>query len=139
MDGAATPPVAMPPATVLRARSVAADKAEAGRILTVGMANGGRLSNEDHTQLAWLVAQNTPLSLGAAQGAGHRGRSAHPSRRSGGGGNRAQDRGLCRVCGRRSRCLFGAVIAAFAAISARWEEDRETGLLPGTRVETVRL
>jgi hypothetical protein len=35
--------------------------------------------------------------------------------------------------------LFGAVVAVFAAVSARWEDDREQGLIPGTRVVETRF
>jgi hypothetical protein len=34
--------------------------------------------------------------------------------------------------------LFGALLAVAASISARWEDDKEHGILPGTRVSEVR-
>ena len=140
MDGGSNAATASPTvaATALRPRSLAADKAEAGRILTVGMANGGHLSSEDHTQLAWLVTQDTPLSLGAAQ-----------SRVTNVEARIHSDEVAAAETARKTAAyaslwtalalMFGAVIAAAAAISARWEDDKEAGILPGTRVETVRL
>ncbi len=35
--------------------------------------------------------------------------------------------------------LFGAIIAVAASISARWEDDKEHGILPGTRISEVRF
>ncbi|HEY0302257.1 MAG TPA: hypothetical protein VGC36_13010 [Rhizomicrobium sp.] len=137
MDAAAPPSAASPPA-LLRARSIAADKAEAGRILAVGMANGGRLSSEDHTQLAWLIAQDTPLSLGAAQ-ARVTDVAARIRRDEIAAADTARKTAAYASLWTAFALLFGAVIAAFAAISARWEDDKESGLLPGTRVETLRL
>ncbi len=130
---ASTPTTAAP-----TTRSVGADKAEAGRILTVGMANGGRLSPADHTQLARLVSQDTGITLGDAQ------------RRVSDVENRIhQDEVTAAETARKTAAyaslwmalalLFGAAIAVAAAISARWEDDREMGILPGTRVEAVRF
>jgi hypothetical protein len=119
-------------------RSLGADKAEAGRILTVGMANGGHLTSADHTQLARLVSQDTGLSLGDAQ-----------RRVTDVEGRIHQDEVTAAETARKAAAyaslwtalalLFGAVIAVAAAISARWEDDREAGILPGTRVEAVRF
>ena len=140
MDGGsniatATPSVA---ATALRPRNLAADKAEAGRILTVGMANGGHLSSEDHTQLAWLVTQDTPLSLGAAQSR-VTALEARIHRDEVAAAETARKTAAYASLWTALALMFGAVIAAAAAISARWEDDKEAGFLPGTRVETVRL
>ncbi len=124
--------------TVLRPRSIAADKAEAGRILSVGLANGGHLSSEDHTQLAWLVSQDTPLSLGAAQArvTDVEARIRHDEAAA---ADAARKAAATASLWTAFALLFGAVLAAAAAISARWEDDREAGLLPGTRVEAVRF
>jgi hypothetical protein len=119
-------------------RSIGADKAEAGRILTIGMANGGHLTPDDHTQLARLVSQDTGLTLGAAQT-----RVTDVETRI------RQDEVTAAETARKAAAyaslwtafalLFGAVIAVAAAISARWEADREAGFLPGTRVVETRL
>jgi hypothetical protein len=120
-----------------RPHSVVADKAEAGRILTVGLANGGHLSSDDHTQLARLVAQDTGLTLGAAQ-----------SRVTDVEARIHDDEVQAAEAARKAAAfaslwtafalLFGAVVAAAAAISARWEDDREMGLM-GTRVSETRF
>jgi hypothetical protein len=130
---ASTPTTGMP-----TTRSIGADKAEAARILTVGMANGGHLTSADHTQLARLVSQDTGLSLGDAQ-----------RRVTDVEGRIHQDEVTAAETARKTAAyaslwtalalLFGAVIAVAAAISARWEDDREMGILPGTRVEAVRF
>ncbi|MEI9885236.1 MAG: hypothetical protein WDN08_01855 [Rhizomicrobium sp.] len=129
---------APPPPAVLAARNVGADKAEAGRILAIGMANGGRLSSEDHTQLAWLIAQDTTLSPGAAQArvTDVAARIRHDEVAA---AETARKTAAYASLWTAFALLFGAVIAAFASISARWEEDRESGVLPGTRVEAVRF
>jgi hypothetical protein len=119
-------------------RAISADKAEAGRILAVGMANGATLSADDRAQLARLVAQDTGLTFGAAQervadvtGRIHRDEVAtvEMARKT------AADASLWTAFA----LLFGAIIAIFAAVSARWEDDREAGLFPGTRVSTVKF
>ena len=141
MDGGsstAAPATASATMTAPRPRSIAADKAEAGRIISVGMANGGHLSSEDHTQLAWLISQDTPLSLGAAQN-----RVTDVEARMHSDEVKAAE--IARKTAAYASLwtalalLFGALVAAAAAISARWEDDKEAGFLPGTRVETVRL
>ena len=140
MDGSSTIATAAPTvaATGLRPRNLAADKAEAGRILTVGMANGGHLSSEDHTQLAWLIAQDTPLPLGAAQSR-VTDIEARIHRDEVAAAETARKTAVYASLWTALALMFGAVIAAAAAISARWEDDKEAGFLPGTRVETVRL
>ena len=125
-------------ATAPTMRSIGADKAEAGRILTVGMANGGHLSSQDHTQLARLITQDTNLALGEAQ-----------LRVSDVEARIHQDETAAAETARKTAAyaslwtafalLFGAVVAVFATISARWEDDREAGILPGTRVSEVRF
>ncbi|HEX4301655.1 MAG TPA: hypothetical protein VHZ78_02605 [Rhizomicrobium sp.] len=137
---ATAPPTALGTTTIMPStpRSIGADKAEAGRILTVGMANGGHLTADDHTQIARLVAQDTGLTLGAAQ-----------SRVTDVENRIRQDEAAAAETARKTAAyaslwtafalLFGAVVAVAAAISARWEADKEAGFLPGTRVESVRL
>jgi len=118
-------------------RPLGADKAEAGRILTVGMANGERLSGEDRSQLATLVSNDTGLSLASA------------GRRVDDVTQRIHDDEVAAAEAARKAAataslwtafalLFGAVVAVFAAVSARWEDDRESGLVPGTRVSETR-
>ena len=135
-------PTTPPPTTAATAtaafRAIGADKAEAGRILTVGLTSGEALSSDDHAQLARLVAQDTGLTLGAAQ------------RRVTDVVDRIrQDETTAAKTARRTTAraslwtafalLFGAIVAVFAAISARWEDDRETEILPEARVTTTRL
>lgn len=127
-----------PAASTVTTRSLAADKAEAGRILTVGMANGERLSGDDHVQLARLVSNDTGLTLGAAQ-----------SRVTDVENRIREDEIKTAETARKTAAyaslwtalalLFGAVVAVAAAISARWEADKEQGVLPGTRVSEVRF
>ncbi|MEI9993211.1 MAG: hypothetical protein WDM91_01340 [Rhizomicrobium sp.] len=119
-------------------RSLGADKAEAGRILTVGLANGGTLSGEDRTQLARLVSTDTGLTFGAAQA-----RVTQVENRI------REDEVKTAEAARKAAAyaslwtalalLFGAVVAVAAAISARWEDDREGGVLPGSRVVETRF
>ncbi len=136
---AMAPAAAMPIVTTTPGmRSIGADKAEAGRILTIGMANGGHLTPDDHTQIARLVAQDTGLTLGAAQ-----------SRVTDVENRIRQDEVTAAETARKTAAyaslwtafalLFGGMVAVAAAISARWEADKEAGFLPGTRVESVRL
>jgi len=137
--GPATAPVTPVTSTPLPAatRPLGADKAEAGRILTVGMANGERLSGEDRSQLATLISNDTGLSLAAA------------GRRVDDVAQRIHDDEVAAAEAARKAAataslwtafalLFGAVVAVFAAVSARWEDDRESGLVPGTRVSETR-
>ena len=119
-------------------RPLGADKAEAGRILTIGMANGERLSGEDRMQLATLVSNDTGLTMQAAE------------RRVDDITQRIHNDEVAAADAARKAAataslwtalalLFGAVVAVFAAISARWEDDREAGLFPGTRIAETRF
>jgi len=130
-----TPVTSAPLATM---RPIGADKAEAGRILTVGMANGEQLSGEDRARLATLVSSDTGLALAAAE------------RRVDDVARRIHDDEVAAAETARKvaatvslwtafALLFGAVVAVIAAVSARWEDDREAGLLPGTRVVETRF
>jgi hypothetical protein len=119
-------------------RSIAADKGEAGRILTVGMANGGTLSGDDKARLAQIVANDTGMGLDPATvrvnqvvGRIHADeiKTAETARKT------AAYASLWTALA----LLFGAIVAVAAAISARWQDDKEHGLLPGTRVSEVRF
>jgi hypothetical protein len=110
-------------------RNIPADRAEAGRILEVGMANGGTLSPYDRERLADLIAQDTGVpSMEALR------RVDNAQARI-----RADQRRTAEAARKLVRnaslwmafaLLFGAIVAAMAAISARWEDDRITFGLP---------
>lgn len=141
--GASTPAGAVMPAAgattsvPLTVRSMAADKAEAGRILTVGMANGGTLSSDDRAQLARIVANDTGMGIDPATARvndvvsrirADEIKTAETARKT------AAYASLWSAFA----LLFGAIVAVAAAISSRWQDDKEHGLLPGTRVSEVR-
>jgi hypothetical protein len=118
-----------------QAGNLAADKAEVGRILEVGMANGGTLSAYDRDRTATLVAQDTGAT---ATEAARRVDNAEARIRS----DQMKTAEAARKVARNASLwtaialLFGAVVAAMAAISARWEDDRITFGLP-KRAEPV--
>jgi hypothetical protein len=143
LNGTASAPVATAMPTTasgapLTARSLAADKAEAGRILMVGMANGDTLSSDDRAQLARIVANDTGMGLDPAVvrvndvvGRIHADeiKSAETARKT-----------AARVSlWTAFSLLFGAIVSVAAAISARWRDDKEHGILPGTRVSEMRF
>lgn len=106
------------------AHDVQADKAEAGRILNLGMAHGAFLSPDDRGRIAELVAQDANLSYEAAtarandvQSRIHNAemRTADTTRRV------AEYASLWTALA----LLFGAIVATVAAISARWEDDMQ--------------
>jgi hypothetical protein len=111
------------------ARSLPADKAEVGRILEVGMANGGTLSQYDHDRVAELVAQDTGVSTAEAS---RRVDNAEARIRS----DQMKTAEAARKAARNASLwiafalLFGALVAGMAAVSARWEDDR-ISLWPG--------
>ena len=115
-----------PPA---QAASQPGDKAEVGRILQVGMANGGTLSDYDRDRIITLVAQDT--GLGTAE-ATRRVDNAQSRIR----GDQMKTAEAARKAARNASLwialalLFGALVATMAAISARWEDDRITFGLP---------
>ncbi|HWA30892.1 MAG TPA: hypothetical protein VG867_07330 [Rhizomicrobium sp.] len=105
--------------------SLAADKAEVGRILTVGMANGARLSQYDKDRIAALIVQDTSLPLAGAQ------------RRVDNAESRIHDDEVKALDVAKKTAsyaslwiaaslLFGAIVSVAAAISARWQDDRIT-------------
>jgi hypothetical protein len=106
-------------------RNIAADKAEVGRILETGMANGGSLSPYDHDRIAVLVAQDTGI---ATEEASRRVDNAQARIRS----DQMKAAEAARKIARNASLwiafalLFGGIVAAMAAISARWEDDRIT-------------
>lgn len=106
-----------PPATL------ATDKAEVARILTIGMGNGERLNQYDEERVAGLVAQDTGISLPTAQ---RRVDNAETRIRA----NQMQVAEVARKTASYTSLwialslLFGALVAAAAAMSARWEDDR---------------
>jgi hypothetical protein len=105
--------------------SIAADKAEVSRILSVGMANGERLNQYDEERVAGLVAQDTGLSVPTAQ---RRVDNAETRIHA----NQMQVAETARKVASYTSLwialslLFGALVAAAAAMSARWEDDRIT-------------
>jgi hypothetical protein len=123
--GAVTAPPAVPPVN----RSVPADRAEAGRILEVGMANGGTLSQYDRERLADLIAQDTGVS---SMEAARRVDNAQARIRADQKRTAEAARKLVRNTSlwMAFALLFGAIVATMAAISARWEDDRITFGLP---------
>jgi hypothetical protein len=127
-----------PATTTITTRSLAADKAEAGRILAVGMANGGTLSHEDRAQLAQIVSNDTGMGLDPTTARvndvvnrirADEIRTAEAARKT------AAYTSLWTAFA----LLFGAIITVAAAISSRWQDDKEHGLLPGTHVSEVRF
>ena len=116
------PPV---PANFTPPASMFADKAEVGRIITIGMANGMRLNQYDKDRIAALVAQDTGLAAPEAQ------------RRVDNAESRIHnDEVQAAETARKTASfaslwvafslLFGAIVAGMAAVSARWEDDRVT-------------
>lgn len=110
-------------------RNIPADRAEAGRILEVGMANGGTLSQYDRERLAELIAQDTGVS---SMEAARRVDNAQARIRADQKRTAEAARKLVRNASlwMAFALLFGAIVAAMAAISARWEDDRITFGLP---------
>jgi hypothetical protein len=110
-------------------RNIGADKAEAGRVLEVGMANGGTLSQYDRGRLADLIVQDTGIS---SVEAARRVDNAQARIRADQKRTAEAARKLVRNASlwMAFALLFGAVVAAMAAISARWEDDRITFGLP---------
>jgi hypothetical protein len=95
---------------------VAADKAEAGRILTTGAL---RPNSADNDRLARLVSQDTGLSPPAAL---NRVADAEAGMRQ--AADTARKAASILSLWTAFALLFGAVVAVAAAISARWMDDR---------------
>jgi len=119
-DTIITPPPApafTPPA------SLVADKAETSKIIVVGMAKGARLVQYDKDRIAALLVQDANIGAPEAQ------------RRVDNAETRIHDEQIQSAEAARKTArfaslwiaaslLFGALAAAFAAVSARWEGDR---------------
>jgi hypothetical protein len=138
-NGTSAPPAASTPvvAATQGFRSIGADKAETGRILTIGMAKGGALAADDRAQVARLVSNDVGITYDAAVS---RVRDVEARIHD----DEVQTAEAARKAAAFASLwtafalLFGAVVAVFAAISARWEDDREQGIFPGTRVVETR-
>ncbi|MBV9418633.1 MAG: hypothetical protein JO348_02560 [Alphaproteobacteria bacterium] len=138
LDGGTTATTSTGVTTPAPTRSIGGDKAEAGRILTVGMAQGGIPSAEDRDQLARIVSRDTGLTFAESQK-----RVAETVKRM------HEDEVKAAETARKTAAyaalwsalalLFGALVAVASAISARWEDDREHGILPGTVVTERRV
>jgi hypothetical protein len=102
---------------------VGADKAEAGRILAIGMLKSGGSNDSDSGRIAHLVSQDTGISMAAAMA-----RTADVQ------ASMAQDARTAADIARKTTAtiglwtafalLFGAVVAVASAISARWMDDK---------------
>ncbi|HEX3945856.1 MAG TPA: hypothetical protein VHW69_17415 [Rhizomicrobium sp.] len=104
---------------------IAADRAELGRMIEVGMTNGGGLSSYDRDRAVQLVAQDTGLPTAEAARRVDNARARI----------RADETRIVETARKIARnaslwialaLLFGAIVAAMAAVSARWEDDRIT-------------
>lgn len=110
-----------PPAS----RSIAADKAEVGRILEANWANAGTISSYDRDRVAELVSQDTGVP---ATDAARRVDNAQAQMKR----DQMKAAEAARKIARNASLwiafalLFGAIVATMAAISARWEDDRIT-------------
>jgi hypothetical protein len=104
---------------------IAADRAELGRIIEVGMANGGGLSPYDRDRTVQLVSRDTGLT---PPDAARRIDNAQARIRA----DETRTLEAARKIARNASLwiafalLFGAIVAAMAAVSARWEDDRIT-------------
>jgi hypothetical protein len=106
-------------------QSLMADKAETGRIIEIGMAKDARLDAFDKNRIAALVAQDTGLSIPDAQR-----RVDNAETRIYNDETQAADMAR-KIASHASlwiafSLLFGAIVSAMAAVSARWEDDRVT-------------
>jgi hypothetical protein len=117
--------ILLSPATPVSAPTLANDKAEAGRILTVDLVRGANINSENRSELARLVMQDAGLS------------NAGAVERVNANETQMQDEALQVAESTRKAAsfvsiwtalalLFGAVVSVAAAISARWEDDRIT-------------
>ncbi|HEY4112637.1 MAG TPA: hypothetical protein VGM17_01130 [Rhizomicrobium sp.] len=102
-------------------RNVAADKAEVARILEVGMANGGTLSTYDKQRIASLIAADTDAGGEAMRRVNDAVATIH--------NNEMRTAEFARKALRNASLwiafalLFGAIVTAMSAVSARWEDD----------------
>ena len=115
------------------AHDIQGDKAEAARILNIGMAHGGFLSPEDRGRIAELVAQDANLSYEAATARANdvQSRIHNAEART---ANTARQIGEYGSLWTALALLFSAIVAVVAAISARWEDDaQQMFVLPWSR------
>ena len=101
-----------------------AARAEAGRILDVSFANAETLSNEDRDRLIALVARNAGISRSEAAGRVDYMQAdiQTKTRRAAGVAQKIASYASLWIA---FSLLFGLIVAIFAAISARTEDDRE--------------
>lgn len=105
--------------------SLNADKAEVTRIINVGMMNDARLNQYDKDRIAALIAQDTGMAL---QGAQRRVDNAETRMHN----DTVQAADTARKIASyaslwiAASLLFGAIVAAAAAMSARWKDDAIT-------------
>jgi hypothetical protein len=98
-------------------------KAEAGRILTVGLLHGEKLSQADHDQLARLVSQTTGADMSEAAGRVDAVQTRiHQDEVAAAEAARKLAR-YVSIWLAASLC-FGALVAAGAAVSGRWVDDK---------------
>jgi hypothetical protein len=122
--GAAPAPLDLAPPVQLGSRNIAADKAEAGRILEVGMADGA-LNDIDRAQLAQLVAMDTGQTEdGAMRRVENTEKQMHEQQLQ--AAETARKIAAYSSLWTALALLFGSVVAVMSAISARWEDDRVT-------------
>ncbi|HEV7178413.1 MAG TPA: hypothetical protein VGN11_00970, partial [Candidatus Baltobacteraceae bacterium] len=105
--------------------SLNADKAEVTRIINVGMTNSARLNQYDKDRIAALIAQDTGMALPGAQR-----RVDNAETRMHNDTVQAADTAR-KIASYASlwiaaSLLFGAIVAAAAAMSARWKDDAIT-------------
>jgi len=119
-------PSAVPPSGP---RNIMADKAEAGRILDVGMINGGKLSDVDRIQLATLVAADTGMNEDAAE---RRVENVEQQIRDSETKAAETARKLAAYASLWTALalLFGGLVCVMSAVAARLEDDRVTFGLP---------
>ena len=107
----------------LSGRNVIADKAEAGRILDIGLANGGSLAAADRAQIARLISLDTGMTYGpAVQRVRDVEARIHDAEMKAAETARTVTRDAALWAA--LALLFGAIVSTMAAVSARWEDDR---------------
>lgn len=113
-------------ATPAAARPDPEARAEAGRILTAGLPTGERLSQDDHNELARLVAQSTGAN---AADAGRRVDDVLTRIRQQETAAAEAARKVARTVSLMlaASLIFGGLVAAGAAVSGRWVDDKARG------------
>jgi hypothetical protein len=101
------------------------DRAELGRIIEIGVTESGSLSTSDRDRAIQIVAQDTGLPAAEAV---RRIDNAQAQIKADGARAAETARKIARNASLwiAFALLFGAMVAAMAAISARWEDDRIT-------------